>query len=97
MGKMKMNPSVLKRVLYTVKNFKILILLSLIFTVASVGLSLYIPILAGYAIDAIELDKSIYSIDFSSVISNLVQIVICAVIAGILQWIISIINNNTDD
>ena len=89
----KSKPSVLKRVLSTIKNFKLLVALSLILTVISVALSLYIPILAGYAIDAIEIDKEIYSIDFLAVISNLINIVICAILAGIMQWIISVVNN----
>ena len=67
----KSKPSVLKRVLSTIKNFKLLVALSLILTVISVALSLYIPILAGYAIDAIEIDKEIYSIELGVLISVL--------------------------
>ena len=46
------NLSVIKRVYLIVKKYRLIIALSLIFTILSVALSLYIPILAGKAIDA---------------------------------------------
>ena len=93
MKKNSKNISVIKQILKTVKEYNFLIILSLIFTVISVALSLYIPILAGKAIDSISQNSSGFSVDFSIISENLIKIAICAVIAGILQWVISIINN----
>ena len=93
MKKNRKNISVIKQILKTVKEYNFLIVLSLIFTVISVALSLYIPILAGKAIDSISQNGSAFSVDFTIISENLIKIAICAVIAGILQWIISIINN----
>ena len=48
------NKSVLKRVLSVIGHFKISLALSLVISVASVILTLYIPVLAGNAIDGIS-------------------------------------------
>lgn len=93
MKKSSKNISVIKQILKTVKEYNFFIVLSLIFTVISVALSLYIPILAGKAIDSISQNGSAFSVDFTIISENLIKIAVCAVIAGILQWIISIINN----
>ena len=82
--------SVIKRVLFTVKKHRIFIFLSILFTVLSVSLSLYIPILAGKAIDsAIGKDK----VNFDIIVKNIFAILIFAGLSAILQWIISLINN----
>ena len=46
-------PGTLKRVLSLLKPYRLLILLSILFSAATVGLSLYIPVLVGRAIDRI--------------------------------------------
>jgi len=89
----KKNNSVLKGILVTVKEYKTLIFLSLIFTLLSVCLSLFIPVLAGRAIDTISEFGDLTVINFNLLTENLIKIAICALLAGILQWIISIINN----
>ena len=89
----KKNNFVLKRILVTVKEYKTLIFLSLIFTLLSVCLSLFIPVLAGRAIDTISEFGDLTVINFNLLTENLMKIAICALLAGVLQWIISIINN----
>lgn len=84
------NISVIKRILQTVKEFKMLIIISLILTVLSVGLTLYIPILAGRAIDAI---RGIGDINIGVITQNLILVVGCAVLSSVFQWIISLVNN----
>ena len=60
------------------------------FSVASVVLSLYIPVLAGRAIDGIA---SAGSVDFGIVIRALVTLAVCALVSGVLQWVMTSVNN----
>ncbi len=84
------NKSVIKRVLSTVKKHRVIIFISLILTVLSVSLSLYIPILAGYAIDAAIGENNV---NFELIIKNIITIVLCVLISAVMQWLISLINN----
>lgn len=84
------NKSVIGRVVKTVSHSKFLIALSLVFSVASVILSLYIPVLAGRAIDGIA---SAGSVDFGIVIRALVTLAVCALVSGVLQWVMTSVNN----
>ncbi len=84
------NKSVLKRVLSVVGSFKVSLALSLIISVASVILTLYIPVLAGNAIDGIA---SIGGVNFAAVKKALFGILICAVLSAVLNWLMTVINN----
>lgn len=84
------NKDVFKRVLVCVSRYKALIVLSLLFSVASVAFTLYIPVLAGNAIDCIV---SPDNIDFESLFGFLLKIAVCAVCSGFLQWLMNVINN----
>ncbi|MGN0493061.1 MAG: ABC transporter ATP-binding protein, partial [Acutalibacteraceae bacterium] len=84
------NKSVLKRVLAVIGRFKISLALSLIISVASVILTLYIPVLAGNAIDGIA---AVGGVDFAAVKKALIAILICAVLGAILNWLMTVINN----
>lgn len=84
------NASVMKRVIKDIGRSRFLIAVSLVFSVASVILSLYIPVLAGKAIDCISAKGAV---DFDGVKSALFYIVICAAVGGLLQWLMSVINN----
>ena len=79
-----------KRILKCIKNYRILVILSLMAAAATVILQLYIPILAGRAIDNI-VEKG--NVNFEAVKDILLQMI--AVIAGaaVSQWIMSILNN----
>ena len=70
------NKSVLKRVLSVIGRFKVSLILSLIISVASVILTLYIPVLAGNAIDGIA---SIGGVNFATVKKALFGILKCSV------------------
>lgn len=84
------NKTVFKRVIAVIGRSKLLLFLSLILSVASVILSLYIPVLAGRAIDGIKLHGNI---DFEVIKKCLFGILICAIAGGVLQWVMNIINN----
>ncbi|MBP5192096.1 MAG: ABC transporter ATP-binding protein, partial [Eubacterium sp.] len=79
-----------KRILKCIKNYRILVILSLMAAAVTVILQLYIPILAGRAIDNI-VEKG--NVNFEAVKDILLQMI--AVIAGaaVSQWIMSILNN----
>ncbi len=84
------NKTVFKRVIAVIGRSKLLLFLSLILSVASVILSLYIPVLAGRAIDGIKLHGNV---DFEVIKKCLFGILICAIAGGVLQWVMNIINN----
>ena len=84
------NKTVFKRVIAVIGRSKLLLFLSLILSVASVILSLYIPVLAGRAIDGIKLHGNV---DFEVIKKCLFDILICAIVGGVLQWVMNIINN----
>lgn len=84
------NKTVFKRVIAVIGHSKLLLFLSLILSVASVILSLYIPVLAGRAIDGIKLHGNV---DFEVIKKCLFGILICAIAGGVLQWVMNIINN----
>lgn len=84
------NKTVFKRVIAVIGRSKLLLFLSLILSVASVILSLYIPVLAGHAIDGIKLHGNV---DFEVIKKCLFGILICAIVGGVLQWVMNIINN----
>lgn len=84
------NKTVFKRVIAVIGRSKLLLFLSLILSIASVILSLYIPVLAGRAIDGIKLHGNV---DFEVIKKCLFGILICTIVGGVLQWVMNIINN----
>ena len=77
-------------VLKYLKIYRIHFALSLIFTAVTVGLSLYIPILIGQAIDlAVGPDHG----NMEEIWTILVKILISVGITAVLNWIINILNN----
>ena len=84
------NKSVLKRVLSVIGRFKVSLILSLIISVSSVILTLYIPVLAGNAIDGIA---AVGGVNFSVIKKALLGILICAVLSAVLNWLMTVINN----
>ena len=84
------NKKTLKRVLAEISRYKIYLALSVICALVFVVCSLYIPVLAGEAIDGI---KGAGNVDFDTVRTNIIKIAICVVISAVSQWSLSIINN----
>ena len=88
--KVKENVKTFGTVLRYLKIYRIHFLVSLLFTAASVALTLYIPILVGNAID-FAIGKN--QVDMSSIAAILLKIIISVLITGVLNWLINILNN----
>lgn len=80
----------LGKVLRLVRSFWPQLLLSLVMATLHVAMNLYIPILVGNAIDAI-IDAG--NVNFAVVKEHLLGVGICAVIAAVSQWLMTLINN----
>lgn len=90
MKKSENSRSTLGRVVSCVGEYKFLIALSVLLSAVSVVLSLYIPILAGKAIDLMTGKNSV---DFNGMSVYLIKIAVCIVLAAIMQWVTGVINN----
>ncbi len=82
--------SVLKKVLSRIRRYMAPMLASLILALVYVAMTLYIPILVGNAIDCM-VDAG--RVDFQAIEGYLKKIALCAVLAGLAQWVMSEINN----
>ncbi len=80
----------IKRVLSYIKKYGLYLSLSLVFAVASVAFTLYIPILTGNAIDSI-IGKN--QVDFDAVFAVLKKIALSIGLTTIASWIMNICNN----
>ena len=91
MPKLKANSSTLKKVLGRIARYRLNAVLSILLSAVYVGLSLYVPILAGRAIDSIIAPGSV---DYAQIMLELTKIAVVAVIAALAQWLMNIINNS---
>ena len=91
MPKLKANSSTLKKVLGCIARYRLNAVLSILLSAVYVGLSLYVPILAGRAIDNIIAPGSV---DYAQIMLELTKIAIVAAIAALAQWLMNIINNS---
>lgn len=86
----KMQKTVLKRIMKRVKRYRPALILSLILALITVAVSLYIPILVGNAVDTLLGPENV---DFKTLAKYAVQIMACAGIAALSQWIMNEMNN----
>lgn len=86
----KINKSTLIKILRFTKKHTALIVLSLVLSVVCVFCNLYIPILAGRAVDAV-LGKG--NVNFDIVIKNCLAILALALTSAVLQWVVNTLNN----
>ena len=91
MPKLKANSSTLKKVLGRIARYRLNAVLSILLSAVYVGLSLYVPILAGRAIDNIIAPGSV---DYAQIMLELTKIAIVAAMAALAQWLMNIINNS---
>ena len=91
MPKLKENNSTLKKVLGRIARYRLNAVLSILLSAVYVGLSLYVPILAGRAIDNIIAPGSV---DYAQIMLELTKIAVVAAIAALAQWLMNIINNS---
>ncbi len=87
--KKKFNTPTFKKLMNEIGNYRILLVISILLSLFTVALTLYIPILFGDSIDLI-IDNGI-SLDY--IISCLKYISILILVNSLLTWIMNIINN----
>ena len=90
MKKNTVKASSIKRVLKYIKKYSFLLIISILLAVLTVGLTLYIPIIIGDAIDLI-IGKDLVQLD--KIGALLLNVVIISVIIALLQWVMNTINN----
>lgn len=78
-----------KKLIASLRKYRVLMVLSLVLAAASVVLTLYVPILFGDAIDNIAEN----GVKLDAVIDFLIKAAITAAAASVLQWIMNIVNN----
>ena len=84
-----MRRDTLRRILSYLKPYQGKVLLSTLCAVVSVAMTLYVPILIGQAID-----KIVYkNVDFPGLLSILLRAGIAALLAGLSQWYMNLLNN----
>ena len=82
--------STMKKVLRYLKHYRLLFALSLLLAVVVVGLTLYLPILTG---DAIDLIVAPGQVDFEALSPLLLRGVIIICVTALCQWLMNICNN----
>lgn len=85
------NESILTKVLKALKPYKIKIIISLLISIIIVASTLLIPILVGNSIDVI-IEKN--NVDFETLKTNFIYILIIIFITSISQWFLNVINND---
>lgn len=80
----------LKEVFRRLGKYRIFLGFSILLSALSVALTLYIPKLTGYAVDAIV---SQGNVDFPSVFRIMLQIGICMIVTALAQWLMNVCNN----
>lgn len=88
--KSKVNKGTVKKVLFYVGRYKVHLIFSIILAAVSVAISLYIPVLAGNAIDTVV---GAGRVDFKALMPYLYKIGILALAAAAAQWIMNTLNN----
>ncbi len=94
MAKQKLSAKQTRKTLATVlrylRNYRLHIIASVLLAAISVGLTLYIPIVIGDAIDHI-IDQG--NVHFDAIVPLLLRVALCAGIIALAQWLMSTLNN----
>ena len=90
MAKKQDQKKVIRKVLSYVRRHWPALLISLLLALFTVAMGLYIPILVGRGIDCIVAPGQV---DFASLGTYLLKVVVCAAGAGIAQWLMNQIHN----
>lgn len=86
----KANVKTFASVIKYLKIYRVHFVISLLLTAVTVGLSLYIPILVGSAIDKAIGENNV---DMSAIWNILLKIFISVMITGVFNWLINVLNN----
>lgn len=82
-----------RRLFAYLKQYVMLLAITIILAAVTVILSLYIPILCGRAIDGMDGLIGVKSNNNDVIYENLIKIAVSAALCGILQWVMNTINN----
>ena len=85
----RLDRDVLKKILRALKDYRLLLALSLLLALGSVAAALYVPILIGHAIDLIAGS----GIRFDAIIGILTKACVIAGSGALLQWLMGAVNN----
>lgn len=88
--KKKNNKKTLRRILHYIRPYTALVVLSLLLSALTVGLTLYIPILTGRGVDCI-VGKG--QVDFAGLMAVITGILLSIAVTAAAQWIMNHINN----
>jgi len=80
----------MRRILACIRPHRGLVVLSLLLSVTTVVLTLYIPILTGHGVDKIVGKENV---DFNGLVSIIVTILLCIAMTAVCQWFMNHINN----
>ena len=86
----KKQKQTLKRILHYIRPYSGLVLLSLLLSILTVGLTLYVPILTGRGVDQIVGEGNV---NFDGLLAVIASIVVSVLITSLAQWIMNHINN----
>ncbi len=86
----KYSLATLKRLMGYVKPYGFFLVVSILMSIISVALSLYLPILTGNAVDLI-VDEG--KVDFSGILRILMIMGICIGVTAFAQWVMNVCNN----
>ena len=84
------NKSTIKRLLFYIGRYKLLIPVSLLLSILATAISLYIPVVIG---DAIDLIVGKGAVDLAAIGKILLYTALLILIVAIAQWIMTMINN----
>lgn len=87
---MRRQENTTKKILYLIKPYMHLVILSFVFAIISSALTLYAPILIGEGIDLI-LAKG--QVDFGGILTILKRLAVIIVITSVGQWLMNLCNN----
>lgn len=87
---MSKNKSTLKKVWKYINRYRFSLCMSILLAAVTVALTLYVPILVGYAVDNIV---GAGNVNYSGLIKLLIQIGVVVGITAVGQWIMNTINN----
>ena len=91
MKKATIQTGTIRKVLKYIRKYRLRLILSVVLAAITVILTLYVPILIGNAIDCIIGPDNV---DFAEISHILVRVALAVGITALLQWLMSIINNN---
>ena len=90
MKKLTFDRRALARVFAGLRHYRLALAASLLLAAAIVGLTLYIPLLTGQAIDCI-IGKD--NVNWSGVWKACIAIGVCTLLSALFQWLMNVINN----